>query len=36
MTNLMFFIILGLPISIALWELVIMLLIAMWRFINDD
>ena len=36
MTNLMLFIMLGLPLSMALWELVILLLVSLWRFINDD
>lgn len=36
MTNLMLFIMLGLPLSMALWGLVILLLISLWRFINDD
>lgn len=36
MSNLILFIMLGLPASIALWGLIIMLLIVTWRFINDD
>lgn len=36
MSNLVLFIMLELPVSIAMLGLVIMLLIVTWKFINDD